>query len=60
MAEESNGCVLYEDDGTTLNFRKGEYNRVQLAWDAAARKGSAARAGSAKVPQYAVKEWIEV
>ena len=56
----SNGCVLYEDDGKTLKFRAGEFNRVQLSWDAGSRKGSTVRSGSAKVPQYTVKEWIEV
>ena len=54
------GCRLYEDDGATLQYRKGEYNRLQLTWNAGTKQGSAAREGRAVVPAYAAKQWIEI
>jgi alpha-D-xyloside xylohydrolase len=56
----ANGYALYEDDGVSLDYRKSVYNRVQLSWNAAQGKGSAARTGSASVPAYEVKQWIVV
>jgi alpha-glucosidase (family GH31 glycosyl hydrolase) len=35
----ANGAFsLYEDDGKTFNYRKGEFMRIQMAWDDARRR----------------------
>jgi len=56
----SAGCRLCEDDGSSLQFRDGEYNWLQLNWDPATKQGSVTRTGHHDVPQYAVKQWVEV
>jgi hypothetical protein len=30
--------LLYEDDGTSFNYRKGEWMGIQMTWNEAARK----------------------
>jgi len=31
-------CTIYEDDGTTFNYRRGEWMKLALNWDDAARR----------------------
>lgn len=35
--EDASFC-LYEDDGTTMNYQRGEYNRIPLVWNEAGRE----------------------
>jgi alpha-D-xyloside xylohydrolase len=53
------GCadaVLYEDDGDTYAFERGQANRVILSWDGA-RGGSVRREGGWKGRRYEVSGW---
>ena len=56
----SSGCTLFEDDGNTLDYRKGSYNRLRLSWDMAGGKGSSVRPGQAGVPPYVIEKWVQV
>lgn len=47
---------LFEDDGTTYNYEKGNFNTVELAWDG--KKGSVKRWGKFDKIRYKVKNWI--
>ena len=47
--------TLYEDDGETFNYRKGEQNTLLLSGGKALRKG-----GYTGAPRYIVGEWIDV
>ncbi len=49
-------AVLYEDDGDTYDFERGQANRVTLSWDAK-KGGSVKREGGWKGRRYEVKEW---
>ncbi len=44
FAEKGASFVLYEDDGTTLDFDKGKQNRFELRWDG--KTGHTARSGN--------------
>jgi len=47
---------LFEDDGETFNFEKGDYNRIELSWNKG--KGKVAVEGSRKSRLYNIKKWI--
>ncbi len=40
---------LYEDDGTTFDFRKGEFQRINVEWNDRARRLSMRLAPGAKM-----------
>jgi alpha-D-xyloside xylohydrolase len=48
--------VLYEDDGTTLDFERGAQNQVTLAWDGTAGTETSAGRYSGG-PRYRVVDW---
>ena len=48
--------TLFEDDGETFNFEKGEFNTVELSWNK--NKGKAVRNGNLKHRLYQIKNWI--
>jgi len=48
-------ATLFEDDGITYNFEKGEYNLIELT--AAAKKGYIKRTGNYKNSRYNIKGW---
>ena len=56
----SSGCTLFEDDGATLDYRKGSYNRLRLSWDMAGGTGSSERLGQAGVAPYVIEKWVQV
>jgi alpha-glucosidase (family GH31 glycosyl hydrolase) len=43
------GCVWYEDDGTTFDFRKGESGKVRIGWNDRQRRLSLRLAEGAKM-----------
>jgi len=47
--------TLYEDDGETFDFEKGERNRVLLEWSKG--KGSVSRYGRFEGRRYQINEW---
>lgn len=47
--------VLFEDDGVTNNFNKGNYNRVDLSFSN--RKGHINREGNYKKKVYQIRNW---
>jgi alpha-glucosidase (family GH31 glycosyl hydrolase) len=51
--------LLYEDDGTSFNYRKGEWTGIQLAWDDAKKKLSLELAPSSRMLLPATRQ-IEV
>ncbi|HMX25528.1 MAG TPA: glycoside hydrolase family 31 protein, partial [Blastocatellia bacterium] len=42
--------TLYEDDGATFNYRRGEFTKLQINWNNARRTLSLRPAGGAKAP----------
>jgi len=48
--------ILFEDDGETFNFEKGEFNQVELSWEK--NKGKVVRIGKQKCRLYQIKNWI--
>jgi len=54
------GCVLFEDSGESLAYRRGEMNAVHLAWDSSTGSVHAARSGDARVPRYEVCGWHQI
>jgi alpha-D-xyloside xylohydrolase len=52
--------TLYEDDGATYGFTRGEYNRLVLTWDADSGAGQANRIGSGEYPAYQIVQWAPV
>lgn len=46
---------LFEDDGITYNFEKGQYNMVELT--AAGKKGQVKRVGNYKNVRYEIRGW---
>ena len=49
--------VLFEDDGETFNFEKGDYNQIELSWDK--NKGKVVRNGKQKRRLYEIKNWTK-
>ncbi len=47
-------AVLFEDDGETYGYEKGQYNLVELKWN---KKGSVKRTGKFVPRRYEVKSW---
>jgi alpha-D-xyloside xylohydrolase len=48
--------ILYEDDGTTFNYRNGSYNTVKLTWHPD-QHGTVDRTGSFPEIKYYIVEW---
>ncbi|MCC8410144.1 DUF5110 domain-containing protein [Mucilaginibacter sp. UR6-1] len=46
---------LFEDDGVTFNYDKGNYNNISLNYEGA--KGKAERKGNFKNKRYIIKKW---
>jgi alpha-D-xyloside xylohydrolase len=53
-------CTLFEDDGLTLGYRSGQFNRLALAWDSQNSRGSQARSGNFNGPRYRVMAWEQI
>lgn len=53
--EHAKPSSLFEDDGVTFNFEKGNYNTVNLSYNNG--KGSVKRTGNFKGSRYSVKKW---
>jgi alpha-D-xyloside xylohydrolase len=51
----SAGSTLFEDDGTTFNYEKGNYNTISLDWKN--KKGTIKRVGHYKNIMYIIKGW---
>ena len=52
-------CFLYEDDGVTFDFEKGEQNRIELKWDG--QRGAASITGNYSGPsRYKIIGWKRV
>jgi len=49
------GATLFEDDGTTFNYEKGDYNLVSLSWHK--NKGQLKRNGQLNNQRYVIKKW---
>lgn len=47
--------TLFEDDGTSFDYEKGNYNMVTLSWQK--NKGLVKRSGEFKNVRYVVKKW---
>nr|HEV7954523.1 TIM-barrel domain-containing protein [Candidatus Acidoferrales bacterium] len=43
-------CSLYEDDGASFNYRRGEWTRTEAKWNNATRKLSLRASGGSKTP----------
>jgi alpha-D-xyloside xylohydrolase len=50
-------CLLFEDDGMTLANEQGEFNRLELSWDAERKHGSVQRSGAYIGLTYQTIEW---
>ncbi|GAA4318768.1 glycoside hydrolase family 31 protein [Mucilaginibacter gynuensis] len=48
-------ATLFEDDGLTFNYEKGNYNTVNLLWNNG--KGAVTRSGKFKNTRYIIKKW---
>jgi len=48
--------TLFEDDGETFNFEKGDFNRIELSWSK--NKGKFVRTGKQKRQLYHIKNWV--
>lgn len=48
--------TLFEDDGETFNFEKGDFNRIELSWNK--NKGKFVRTGKQKRQLYNIKNWV--
>jgi alpha-D-xyloside xylohydrolase len=53
-------CILYEDDGLTLEVERGMQNRLELSWDDRAGKGALERAGNYQGLLYQVTRWVKL
>ena len=53
-------CALYEDDGTSFDYRKGEYNWLRLSWDSKRPEGSVTRSGGFRGESYRFVGWEKV
>lgn len=49
-------AVLFEDDGETFNFEKGDFNRIELSWNK--NKGKVVKQGKQKRQLYKITNWI--
>ncbi|SDD06919.1 alpha-D-xyloside xylohydrolase [Paenibacillus sp. UNCCL117] len=52
-------AFLYEDDGTTFEYREGRYNWLRLSWPAGA-EGTAERSGSYEGVRYKIIGWEQL
>ncbi|TWR24812.1 DUF5110 domain-containing protein [Mucilaginibacter pallidiroseus] len=50
--------TLFEDDGTTYSFEKGNYNTLNLSWQKG--KGYVKRTGNYNALKYRIKSWREI
>ena len=48
-------ATLFEDDGTSFNYEKGNYNTITLSWQK--NKGTVKRSGQFKNVRYVIKKW---
>ncbi|MNI76106.1 hypothetical protein D3C73_1323110 [compost metagenome] len=48
--------LLYEDDGTSFDYRAGRYNWVRLSWKGQSG-GSAGREGISAPQRYRIEGW---
>jgi len=53
------GATLFEDDGKTYGYERGEYTRVELTWNAVDRVGGVHRADRNDFPTYRVSRWVQ-
>lgn len=51
-------ATLFEDDGITFNYEKGDYNIVALQW--VKNKGHINRKGAFKNSRYVIKKWVVI
>jgi alpha-D-xyloside xylohydrolase len=49
---------LFEDDGVTFNYEKGNYNEINLSWNK--NKGAIKRSGPFKSTRYVIKKWVVI
>lgn len=47
--------ALFEEDGVTFNYEKGNYNSVSLSWDK--NKGAIKRNAQFKTKRYSIIKW---
>jgi alpha-D-xyloside xylohydrolase len=59
FGDGSLGATLFEDDGKTYGYERGEFTRVDLTWDAAGCGGRVNRAGQGDFPMYSVTRWVQ-
>lgn len=52
--------TVYEDDDSTTDALRGEYNRIVLSWDSASLTGHVQRTGSGNYPRYEITSWEQV
>jgi alpha-D-xyloside xylohydrolase len=57
FGDPAKSTTLFEDDGETFNFEKGDYNRIELIWNK--NKGNAVRTGKQKRQLYQIKNWVK-
>ena len=51
------GMTLFEDDGHTFEYKKGQFNRLFLTWDKNLQTGSSVRSGGLSFPAYSISSW---
>jgi alpha-D-xyloside xylohydrolase len=49
---------LFEDDGVTFNYERGNYNAINLLWNK--NKGAIKRSGPFKSTRYVIKKWVVI
>ena len=49
---------LFEDDGVTFNYERGNYNSINLSWNQ--NKGAIKRNGPYKNTRYVIKKWVVI
>lgn len=55
-----NNCTpayLFEDNSFTMDYQKGEFNRIRLSWDN--NKGKSTSKGNYKSPCYKIVDWVK-
>ena len=56
FGDSPRGFFLYEDDGTTFEYREGKYNKVYISWDID-HGGSVKRVGDYPGARYRIVDW---
>ena len=49
---------LYEDDGKTFNFRRGEFTRIEISWEDASRRLRLRPAPGSRMMEYEKKSIV--